>query len=302
MPARTATRGATRSATSRARWVGWTCPTSQRAGLGCIAPLAGVRSRRRRRGGVGHHAARVGGEGQHDRPLGDRRACTSTRPFPTYPAGIPAGADRRVRAAHRARRASATSPASGTAMLDRLRRRARADRGVDRLHVGRLGLPGGGARGRSSRSRSCTRPARPRGRMLVAPHDVSRVIARPFVGAPGRLCADDATGATSRSRRPWRRCSTPWRPRAYRAPGWARWTTCSPGGGSRSAHDAEQREGHHGDHGMAPRRPESGFLFANLVDFDQVCRGTGTTWRGSMRALREFDGALPATPSEPSRG
>ena len=105
-PTRTATPAATRWATSPARSAGSRCRTSTRWVWGAArrSPgVAAVASPRRRRIGVCEPAS--AGQGQHDRSLGDLRADRSTgrsRPIPT---GFPADGHRRVRPAHRARRA-----------------------------------------------------------------------------------------------------------------------------------------------------------------------------------------------------
>ncbi len=128
-------------------------------------------------------------------------------------------------------------------------------------------------------------------RQLVAPHDVSRVIARPFVGAPGayRRTANrrdyslappgdtliDALAAAGV-------------PRA----GVGKVDDLFAGRHLRARHTADNAEGIqailewlHGSQG--------GLLFANLVDFDTLY-GHRNDAEGFERALREFDDALPA--------
>ena len=127
--------------------------------------------------------------------------------------------------------------------------------------------------------------------MLVAPHDVSRVIARPFVGTagayqrtanrrdyalppPDETLLDDLAAAGV--------------PRA----GVGKVDDLFAGRGLRSRHTRSNTEGLQairdwllGDQG--------GLLFANLVDFDTLY-GHRNDVVGFERALREFDGALPA--------
>ncbi len=125
---------------------------------------------------------------------------------------------------------------------------------------------------------------------LVAPHDVSRVIARPFVGTPGRY-------VRTKNRRDYSLPPTGETlidalagagvPRA----GVGKVDDLFAGRHLRARHTADNREGiryilewlegHQG-----------GLLFANLVDFDTQYGHRNDT-AGFARALREFDDALP---------
>jgi phosphopentomutase len=128
-------------------------------------------------------------------------------------------------------------------------------------------------------------------RQLVAPHDVSRVIARPFVGEPGAY-------ARTANRRDFSiappdetlldALSAAGVPRA----GVGKVDDLFAGRGIRSRHTSGNGEGIQdvlewlqGDQG--------GLLFANLVDFDTLY-GHRNDAAGFARALREFDDALPA--------
>ncbi|MDB4879816.1 MAG: phosphopentomutase [Gemmatimonadetes bacterium] len=126
---------------------------------------------------------------------------------------------------------------------------------------------------------------------LVAPHDVSRVIARPFTGTPGTY---ERTG----NRRDYSivppgetlldALSAAGVPRA----GVGKVDDLFAGRGLRSRHTADNAEGIRlvqewlaGEQG--------GLLFVNLVDFDTLYGHRGDA-AGFERALREFDDALPA--------
>ena len=140
------------------------------------------RPRRARR--LGRDARGVGGQGHHHRALGDGRAGHRPGAWRRFPNGFP---PRDHRAAARARpgaACSATRPASGTAIIDELGRRAHGDRRSDPLHVGRLGAADRRARGGRARCPSCTGSAKRRAQ-IADRHHIGRVIARPFVGAPG---------------------------------------------------------------------------------------------------------------------
>jgi phosphopentomutase len=128
-------------------------------------------------------------------------------------------------------------------------------------------------------------------RQLVAPHDVSRVIARPFVGTagayertanrrdyslapPGETLIDALAAAGV--------------PRA----GVGKVDDLFAGRHLRARHTASNAEGIRGILEWL-RGTQGGLLFANLVDFDTLY-GHRNDAEGFERALREFDDALPA--------
>jgi phosphopentomutase len=126
--------------------------------------------------------------------------------------------------------------------------------------------------------------------LLVAPHDVSRVIARPFVGTQGG----------------WQRTANR-RDYSIAPPGEtlldalaARAISCAGVGkiddlfASRSIHSAHTRDNTEGMARIAEwvGSAESGFLLANLVDFDTLY-GHRNDVAGFYRALRQFDDFLP---------
>ncbi len=131
--------------------------------------------------------------------------------------------------------------------------------------------------------------------MLVPPYNVSRVIARPFEGSPGHYARTpnrrdysieppdetllDALGAAGIPRS-----------------GVGKVDDLFAGRGIRSRHTSSNTEG------IALIREwiqgsESGILFSNLVDFDQLY-GHRNDVAGFYRALAEFDGALPSVLSD----
>jgi phosphopentomutase len=126
--------------------------------------------------------------------------------------------------------------------------------------------------------------------MLVAPNDVSRVIARPFIGAPGAFIRTKnrrdfsiaPTGETLLD--------------ALEAAGIARTGVGKvddlfAGRGIASAHTASNADGIAAIAKWISEGP-SGLLFANLVDFDQAF-GHRNDVPGFYGALRQFDAALP---------
>jgi phosphopentomutase len=126
--------------------------------------------------------------------------------------------------------------------------------------------------------------------MLVPPHDASRVIARPFVGAPGAFTRTtnrrdysivppaetllDALEAASIPRH-----------------GVGKVDDLFAGRGIQAAHTADNAEGIAAIGAWLSGAP-SGLLFANLVDFDQAF-GHRNDVPGFYGALRQFDAALP---------
>jgi phosphopentomutase len=133
-------------------------------------------------------------------------------------------------------------------------------------------------------------------RLLVPPHNVSRVIARPFVGGPG-----------SYKRTPHRRDFSleplgetlldALQAAGIDRQGVGKVDDLFAGRGISSHHTADNREGIARIEAWIrgtgnPDVSHSGFLFANLVDFDQSY-GHRNDVAGFYGALRHFDAALP---------
>jgi phosphopentomutase len=130
--------------------------------------------------------------------------------------------------------------------------------------------------------------------MLKPPYDVSRVIARPFAGTSGSY-------ARTANRRDYSieppaetlldALATAGIPRA----GVGKLDDLFAGRSITSMHTASNAEGIRGIKEWL-RTAESGLLFANLVDFDQLF-GHRNDVAGFYGALREFDAALPSITS-----
>lgn len=126
--------------------------------------------------------------------------------------------------------------------------------------------------------------------MLVPPNDVSRVIARPFVGSPGAY-----------TRTPNRRDFSLEPPgttlldaleqAGIPRTGVGKVDDLFAGRGITATHGADNAEGLRHILDWLRGRHE-GFLFANLVDFDQLF-GHRNDASGFYQALRQFDAALP---------
>lgn len=129
-------------------------------------------------------------------------------------------------------------------------------------------------------------------RMLVHPHDVSRVIARPFAGRMGHY--ERTSNRRDFSIEPPDETLLD----ALAAAGIARTGVGKvddlfAGRAITAKHTASNAEGIALCRNWILERDGSGFLFANLVDFDQQY-GHRNDVRGFYEALREFDAALPS--------
>lgn len=131
-------------------------------------------------------------------------------------------------------------------------------------------------------------------KMLVPPHDVSRVIARPFEGAPGayrRTANRRDYSIEPPSETLLDALSKAGIPRA----GVGKVDDLFAGRSLTSRHTTSNAEGIRGIKAWLSTA-ESGLLFANLVDFDQLY-GHRNDVAGFYGALREFDAALPSITS-----
>ncbi|HKN66086.1 MAG TPA: phosphopentomutase [Gemmatimonadaceae bacterium] len=267
---------------------GMRLPNLGRAGLGNIAPLAGVAKVGTPDGAWGLLVPASAGK---DSTTGhwEIAGVHLTRPFPTYPNGFPAALVEEF-AKRTGRGVIGNIAGSGTDIIDRF--------GAEQERTGSWIL--------YTSADSVFQVAANEGliplaelyaacgvarEMLVAPNDVSRVIARPFVGtagsyertsnrrdfsiAPPRQTLLDALAAAGIPR-----------------DGVGKVDDLFAGRGIRSRHTASNADGIAAI-GEWLRSAESGLLFANLVDFDQQF-GHRNDVPGFYQALREFDAALPS--------
>lgn len=262
-------------------------PNLQRAGLGNIAPLAGVAPTSAPTAAWGLMEPRSAGK---DSTTGhwEMAGLHLATPFPTYPHGFPPEVVAEF-ARRTGRQVIGNVVGSGTDIIDTY-----ADEhqrtgawilytSADSVfqvaaHEGTIPL---------AELYAACQVAR---EMLVAPHDVSRVIARPFVGTPGA----------------WKRTANR-KDISILPPGETLLDALQAAGlprtGVGKVDDLFARRGLEGGHtkdnaeGVARildwlRSGPDGLLFANLVDFDQLY-GHRNDVPGFYRALRDFDAALP---------
>ena len=216
------------------------------------------------------------------------------RPFPTYPEGFPSSVIQEF-SRTTGRRVIGNIAGSGTAMIDRYGAEhvatgawivyTSAD-SVFQVAAHESVVPLAELYSACTAARS----------ILVAPHNVSRVIARPFVGEPG-----------SYRRTPNRRDFSleplgetlldALESAGIDRQGVGKVDDLFAGRGISSHHTTDNRDGIARIEAWIrgtgnPDVSHSGFLFANLVDFDQLY-GHRNDVAGFYGALRQFDAALP---------
>ena len=262
-------------------------PNLEQLGLGRVIPLEGVSPDVSPRAAWGRMRPASAGK---DSTTGHWEICGLhlAKPFPTYPSGFPREiVDELERKSRRGVLGNVV--ASGTEIIDRY--------GDEHVHTGKLILYTSadsvfqiaaheGVVPLEELYRICEAARE----MLVAPHDVSRVIARPFVGTSGHFTRSsnrrdfslappaqtllDALAAAGIPRRGVGKVDDLFAGRAIVA-----------------EHTPDNAAGIEAIR-RALREQPSGFLLANLVDFDQLW-GHRNDVAGFHDGLRAFDRALP---------
>ena len=268
---------------------GLSVPNLERAGLGCIAPLEGVRAVS---DPTAAHGVLVPASAGKDSTAGhwEIAGVHIVRPFPTYPDGFPA--DLLAEITRRTGRGILGNVAnSGTAVI--------AEFGAEHQRTGKWIVYTSADSVFQVAAHEATVPieelhaacATAR-ELLVAPHDVSRVIARPFVGEPGAY-------VRTANRRDF--SVQPPEPTLLDAlehagvgrSGVGKVDDLFAGRGITARHGADNAEGiTYIVEWLRGDLDWGGLLFANLVDFDQLF-GHRNDAAGFHQALRQFDAALP---------
>ncbi|MGZ3333365.1 MAG: phosphopentomutase [Gemmatimonadaceae bacterium] len=267
---------------------GLTLPRLERFGLGNIRPIDGMR---RRGDAVGAWGSMRPASAGKDSTAGhwEIAGVHLDRPFPTFPSGFPTDVIETF-ARQTGRGVIGNVVGSGTDVIDQFGAEHRAtgswivytsadsvfqiaaDEGIiplDELY------------------RACEIARK----MLVPPNDVSRVIARPFVTTP------DGYKRTANRRDysiepPAETLLDALASAGIPRGGVGKVDDLFAGRSLTSRHTASNAEGIRGIKEWLSTA-ESGFLFANLVDFDQLY-GHRNDVAGFYGALREFDAALPS--------
>lgn len=263
-------------------------PNMARLGLGRIAPIEGVEPAVHPIGAFGTLIPRSSGK---DSTTGhwELAGLHLAKPFPTYPKGFPPSV---IEAFARAtgRPVIANCVASGTAVIADFAEQAR-DTGAWIVYTSADSVFQIAAHEEWIPLEELYRACEIARAQLVAPHDVSRVIARPFVGTsgawkrtanrrdysiqpPGETLLDALAAAGI--------------PRA----GVGKVDDLFAGRGITSRHTVDNAEGVAALLEWLNSAPR-GFCFANLVDFDQLF-GHRNDVRGFQGALEAFDRALPS--------
>jgi len=267
---------------------GLALPNLERAGLGNIRTLAGVPATDTPDGAWGlMHPASAG----KDSTTGhwEIAGLHLERPFPTYPNGFPSDViDAFVQATGRG--VIGNCAASGTEIIDRLGEEHQRT-GSWIVYTSADSVFQVAAHEETVPLEELYAACETARRQLVAPHDVSRVIARPFVGVPGAW--KRTTNRRDYSIAPpgetlLDALAAAGMPRA----GVGKVDDLFAGRGIRARHTSGNAEGI-GCILEWLRGEQGGLLFANLVDFDTLF-GHRNDVPGFARALREFDDALPA--------
>ncbi|HEY8831036.1 MAG TPA: phosphopentomutase [Gemmatimonadaceae bacterium] len=270
---------------------GLTLPRLERFGLGNIRGLQGLVRRGDAAGAWGSMRPASAGK---DSTTGhwEIAGVHLERPFPTYPNGFPRDLTERF-ARETGRGVIGNVAGSGTDVMNRFAAEQRASGAwivytsadsVFQIAADEAVIP------LTQLYRACE-TARA---MLVPPHDVSRVIARPFVvenGTPTRTANRRDYSLLPPSETLLDALAKAEIPRA----GVGKVDDLFAGRSITSTHTASNAEGIRGIKNWLSTA-ESGLLFANLVDFDQLF-GHRNDVAGFYGALREFDAALPSITS-----
>ncbi|HMI57846.1 MAG TPA: phosphopentomutase [Gemmatimonadaceae bacterium] len=266
-------------------------PGLERFGLGNIRPLEGMR---RRGDAAGAWGAMIPASAGKDSTAGhwEIAGVHLDNPFPTFPNGFPREVIERF-SRETGRGVIGNVVGSGTDVIDRYGAEHGAT-GSWIVYTSADSVFQIAANEQVIPLEELYRACEIARKMLVPPHDVSRVIARPFEGSPG-----------SYQRTPNRRdysieppsetlldaLSKAGIPRA----GVGKVDDLFAGRALTARHTSSNAEGIRGIKDWLSSA-ESGFLFANLVDFDQLY-GHRNDVAGFYSALREFDAALPSITS-----
>lgn len=262
-------------------------PNLEGAGLGRIAPLAGVRPVERPRGAWGTMRPRSAGK---DSTTGhwEIAGIHLERPFPTYPDGFPAELVEEF-ARRTGRGVLGNVAGSGTAVIARF--------GPEHERTGQWILYTSADSVFQVAAHEAVVPLRELYQacqtaraMLVAPHDVSRVIARPFVGRPGAYTRTAGRRDFALAP-PGETLLDALAAHGIPRVGVGKVDDLFAGRAIRSEHTKDNAAGVEAIL-RALRSLDGGLLFANLVDFDQLW-GHRNDIAGFQEGLQAFDLALP---------
>ena len=266
---------------------GLALPELEALGLGCCAPLPGVAAVRSPTAAWG--SCQPAGAGK-DSTTGHWEICglTLTRPFPTYPRGFPEEVVREF-SRRTGRGVLGNKAASGTAILEEL--------GSEHVRTGRWIVYTSAdsvfqvaAHEEVVPLRELYAACREARALLRPPHDVSRVIARPFIGESGawsRTAHRQDISLPPPGPTLLDRLADAHLPRL----GVGKVDDLFAGRNIVSIHAATNAEGYH-LMAFALETMHRGLLFANILEFDQSW-GHRNDVPGFAAGLQELDRAVP---------
>ncbi|MDB4907550.1 MAG: phosphopentomutase [Gemmatimonadetes bacterium] len=267
---------------------GLALPNLGKLGLGNIAPLQGVPPRPHATGAWGRLVPKSAGK---DSTTGHWEICGVhlEKPFPTYPHGFPpeviAGFEQRT-----GRAVIGNVVASGTAVLEQFGEEHQRT-GAWIVYTSADSVFQVAAHEQVVPLEELYRACEAARAMLIPPNDASRVIARPFQGSPGHW-------ERTKNRRdysitpPAETLLDALQTAGIDRAGVGKVDDLFAGRGISARHTGSNAEGISAILNWL-RSSASGFLFVNLVDFDQLF-GHRNDVPGFHGALREFDDALPS--------
>jgi phosphopentomutase len=266
---------------------GLNLPNLEKLGLGNIAPLAGVKPTRQPTGAWGLMEPKSAGK---DSTTGhwEIAGVHLAKAFPTYPGGFPRDVVDEF-ARRTGRQVIGNVVGSGTAVIDQFGKEHQAT-GAWILYTSADSVFQLAAHEETIPLEEQYRGCEIAREMLVAPHDVSRVIARPFRGSPGAYVRT-ANRRDFSIQPPSETLLDALERDGIPRSGVGKVDDLFAGRGISSRHTENNAAG------IAAIRAwingdSNGLLFANLVDFDQLF-GHRNDVPGFYRALQEFDQALP---------
>jgi phosphopentomutase len=266
---------------------GFALPNLERAGLGRLAPLLGMRPTESPNAAQGILVPASSGK---DSTTGhwEIAGVHLPKPFPTYPKGFPTEIlDEFARRTGRG--VLGNTVASGTDIITRYGEEHQRS-GSWIVYTSADSVFQIAAHEQTVPLAELYRGCEIARDMLVAPNDVSRVIARPFVGSPGAY-SRTANRRDFSIQPPETTLLDALEEAGIGRTGVGKVDDLFAGRGITATHSADNAEGLR--HILAwLQGANSGFLFANLVDFDQLF-GHRNDAPGFYQALRQFDAALP---------
>ena len=262
-------------------------PALEQLGLGCCAPLAGLRATAEPQAAFGAAQPRSAGK---DSTTGHWEICglILERPFPTYPRGFPSEVIEEF-SRLTGRGVLGNKAASGTAIIDEF--------GAEHQRTGAWIVytsadsvfqvaADEGTIPLAELYAACARARE----MLGGEHGVSRVIARPFIGTPGQY-RRTANRKDLSLEPPGRTLLDECEARGIPRIGVGKVDDLFAGRGITSTHTATNAEAYRLIE-EALRAMDRGFLFVNVIEFDQTW-GHRNDVPGFLGGLGELDRAIP---------